>query len=250
MKRRYNGRRKYRRRNPYFNKEKQYERYSKRMTNQDPNWIDEEATISQAADLAYIDQASPLNCWVAIPQGTGQGVRARRKVHITSINMKIRMLWERTNAIAWSGPQQGTQVTLMLVVDTQTNGATTTLDNIFDNKVSGIYRNVEFRNRFKILKSKKFLVNFRNDAGATESGTTLAMGADVERNIDWYIKFKTPVTQWYTGASTGGGIGNQPGNSFHIVSYLTNSKVALKLDGTIITTYPQFEITSRTFFYD
>lgn len=95
-----------------------------------------------------------------IPQGTTDQTRIGNKIRIVKIHFKGSITWSATNDIRFG------EVRLVLVLDTQANGANPAWADIFDSSGQAVdqFRNIDNSERFKVLKEfKKRPVSFMYD---------------------------------------------------------------------------------------
>ncbi len=109
-----------------------------------------------------------------VVQGDGESNRDGRRMTMRSIMVEGQV--NIAALAAQSGANDGTQIFIALVLDTQTNGATINSEDVFVNPgasaltAASPLRNLQFSKRFRILATRKFAFaqpNMTNDTGAT-----------------------------------------------------------------------------------
>lgn len=164
-------------------------------------------------------------------EGTDINERIGKKIHVFKLKVKGSISWEaNTPASALLGP---VFFRIMLIQDTQTNGAQCASENILTNS-GDLNRNVhQFQNhnyfgRFKVLKDKEFCLNSPNTGNV--STTQFAVGG-VGRNFKFNINFRKPITVNFNNNATQT-IQDITDNSFHILCTCSSSAV-----NTFLLTY-------------
>ncbi len=109
-----------------------------------------------------------------VVQGDGESNRDGRRITMRSIYVEGQV--NIAALAAQSGANEGTQIFIALVMDTQTNGATLNSEDVFVNPgansltAASPLRNLQQTKRFRILATRKFSFdnpNMTNDTGAT-----------------------------------------------------------------------------------
>lgn len=112
-------------------------------------------------------------------------------------------------------------VFLALVLDTQTNGAFLNSEDVYTNEsasaVNAPYpmRNLLFRDRFRVIKSKCFRIPLPD---STYDGTNIEQGG-AGVTFDWYVRFKQPIIVNTVQAVTAGDITDVRDNSLQVIVF-------------------------------
>lgn len=125
-----------------------------------------DAALSATLAGSEVDPATAL-CLTAVAQGDGENQRDGRKMVVKSV--MVRGIVQIT-AIAAATLQNGMWVKICMVLDKQTNGAQLNAENVFvdptDTDLDAFtFRDLQFSNRFKVLKSMYLEVNPSAAAG-------------------------------------------------------------------------------------
>lgn len=113
-----------------------------------------------------------------IPQGVAESERVGRKVTIKSIMMHGTM----TAGVAGTG---GQTVRMLLVQDTQCNGAATTYATVMNGTNTWPFRNLDNIDRFRVLKDWKICLNAQAGVAGAWQPT--------KRFINFYKKCNIPI---------------------------------------------------------
>jgi len=143
-------------------------------------------------------------CMSVPSAGAGANQVEGSKMAIISIQIKGTI--NKAPQIDQTAAEANDNVFLALVMDTQTNGAFLNSEDVFRSggiAANGInmIRNLSFRDRFRVLKSKTFQLS---QTPISWDGTNIEQaGANVSFN--WFVKFKKPVIVNFlaTGSSAG-----------------------------------------------
>ena len=172
------------------------------------------ATTDMTASM--LDPATLLGLNV-VAQGDGASERDGRKISMTSIMVTGEVT--RPSASAQTAMVNPGIVTLYLVLDTQTNAAQTTSQNIFVNPSAdvrsnpGALRNLEFSNRYRVL-AKWTRAMPQQTTGNDAAGTFDINGVDVPFTLS--ANLKRLETHYKIGGTTSV-IANIVDNSIHLV---------------------------------
>ncbi len=158
----------------------------------------------------------------SVTQGDGEQQRDGRKMTMKSIyiNGMINIPAKTTESSA----DEASQVFIALVLDTQTNGATITSENVFVNKSAAAVlaaspmRNLEFSTRYRVLKSKQFVIqnpNIANNAAST--GNLVQQG--LQRQFKMFVDLKDLGVTFNGTTET---VANITDNSLHMIAYTSS----------------------------
>ncbi len=194
-------------------------------------FFDSENTAASFSTAWILMNPSLTSKLTAMAQGDGPQERDGRKYSMTSIHIKgfINVPPVESN----TAPAGDTIVRLVLVWDTQTNGAELTPADVMLTGVSNnvnSFRNLQFTSRFKVLWDKTFnLVVSR--AGMNEGSANL-FGAGIVR-IPFKINktFKTPISVTRSGSTAN--ISNVTDNSISIIGVGITSTPTLTYEARI-----------------
>jgi hypothetical protein len=124
-------------------------------------------------DDATISAAMTINNLTVIPEGNGESERIGRKITITNIYWRYALELNSKTAIA----DTSDIVKVMLVQDTQTNGAQFAATDLLETDEWKSFRNLANSKRFRVLYSESFAMQIQ---GATPTGAAYATGEDVK----------------------------------------------------------------------
>lgn len=171
---------------------------------------------------AELDPAT-LNCIFAPIQGDDIFNRQGRKVQILAIKISGQIGCD---------PQTGdgtadfaSIIRLHLVQDTQSNGVQLNAEDVFGavsavGEPTNMFQNPGFFGRFRVLKSKKFILQNAGITYDTASGGLLQNG--IAQIFKMNVKFQQPIIVHYN-AVNAGSVADVIDHSFHIIG-LTNSQ--------------------------
>ncbi len=200
----YHRRRNYGRRNgSYMRRNSRYGRlYSNRnrrtggYNQQDTKRVDKILTADIIAGTITVDPA-PIN---GMTVGSGEQQRIGKQAVLSSVHVF---------GVIGSGQEDSSSTfhnssvyEVMLVLDTQTNGAIFTAADLFETAAAGELglRHWEFISRFKILKKQ----NIWCDVATSETSVTAQMMLEQTKKVNLRYKFNPPLKVRYKG--TGGAI--------------------------------------------
>lgn len=184
------------------------------------------SAIPNVADASSGEKnPSATICLNSITQGDGEQQRDGRKATMKSIyiNGRVNIPRQTTQALA----DDGTNIIICLVKDTQTNGALLNSEDVFANPSasallgSSLFRNLKFTKRFQVLASVKLTfgnMNMVNDTGAT--GNTNQSGTTQTFSMYKKLGFST----LYSAATET--IANITDNSLSMIAYCDNGELA------------------------
>lgn len=162
------------------------------------------------------------NCLNAIAIGSGPSDRDGRQVVIKSIHIKGTIRWPSTSGAQTATAPVFPACMLALVWDKQTNAAQATSETIFTNKsgnancATAVFRNLEYTQRYQILKKKTW-----NMQPVTPYWNGLTTGTDIrvpskEISFTWNVKCAIPVN---FNTTNGGTVADIVDNSLHLVGF-------------------------------
>lgn len=162
-----------------------------------------------------------VNCISAPAQGDGGSDRDGRKIVAKYLNIKgsvrFSTLTNQTASI------DANRLFVAVVLDTQTNGAQLNSEDVFTNPRAATttadapLRNLNFAERFKILKSETFKLQ---DPNFSWDGTNLEINGMCEQ-FDWYIPLKNLKIAF--NATTAAGVASVLDNSIHLIAFSTTT---------------------------
>ena len=181
---------------------------------QELKYVDYEYGPSAIQSNLIDGEADPLTalCLNAIAQGDGNTQRDGRRVVMHSVHVKGRIHFANVNVSTPSSPM----CRLMLVLDTQTNGAQLSADNVLQNTTTTLetlaWRNLQYSQRFRVLWDRMYKLEPRGLAfiNAANQYTTLA-------SAKFMINKKLALVTNYSG--TAATIATITDNSLHIICY-------------------------------
>lgn len=155
-----------------------------------------------ASAIPNVDhQGLPL---LTIPQGTSQEQRVGAKITITSIQCKGHIIWNGTTVTP------GEIVKVVLVLDTQANGANALWTEVMDIQNVHSFVNLTNSHRFRILKEWKVVPT--NSSFFTTNGTVDNFIKSAPTLIEWFGRLNVPIM--YSGAT--GGIAEVRSNNLEL----------------------------------
>jgi len=159
-----------------------------------------------------------VGCLSCPAQGDTEQSRDGKRIVIDSLVIKGNVNFNSSASQAVTEP---VKVFVAIILDSQTNGAQLSSEEVFKNLSADAVqncaplKNLLSGNRFRILKSHVFDVT---PTGIASAGAVARFG--VQREFDWYIPFKggMPVN---LNAGTTANVGNVIDNSLHVVAFAT-----------------------------
>jgi len=189
------------------------------------------ATPSFALDCTggEMDPSSTLSL-ASMAQGDGPSDRDGKKAVIKSVQVKGMV--SVGNSVLAAVPSTVQRVYVALVLDTGTNGALLSSEDVFQNFAAQLptnsspFRNLLWNNRFRILKSQVFDVTPYDTTFV--AANTYAHGA-TSKQFDWYVPLDLPVNFKDTTALTA----NVVDNSLHIIAFQTGANGKLHYNARV-----------------
>jgi len=162
-------------------------------------------------------QTAP-GCISAIAQGDGESNRDGRKCTLTSIHLRGSVILDPRSDTSTS--VGGTTVRVLVVQDTQTNGAQLNSEDVIlaATNVEHSFRNLQFTKRFKILKDQTFAMKYPSASGTS---VTNDVNGDI-KNFKWNFKVNIPVIHKANTAV----IASITDNSIHVIAFCSQNGVA------------------------
>ncbi len=163
-----------------------------------------------------------------VTQGDGESQRDGRKLTMRSIYIdgQVNVGSQSSKNTA----DEGTQVFIALVLDTQTNGATIVSENVFKNVGANTItaampmRNLKFTKRFKVLAVRHF--KMQNTAIANDTGSTGGVIiAGLTQRFKIYKRLNVEVN--YSGTSET--VANIVDNSLHLIAWCSSVTLVPKI---------------------
>lgn len=184
-------------------------------------FVDRVLTSSVLTNVWTTGEHDPATTGLSpVAQGDGESNRDGRRYEIHSI--QITGFVQTTSQKANSIPPADVVVRIALVLDKQTNAAQIAAENVFT--VAAVpdtdgYRNLQFIERFQVLKEKRFKLNLT--AATTNEGAvdSFSCGA-VKHLFKMSYKWKTPLK--VNMKDTTAVISNVLDNSLHVIAVADN----------------------------
>lgn len=156
----------------------------------------------------------------SVGQGNGESQHLGRKFTVTDI--LIRGFFGSTSVKAQTNPIDNEIVRIIVVLDTQTNGAQLNAEDVMaDGTGSSVhtFRNLQFVKRFKVLKDKSFVFNHQ---GQSNEGAVNSFAAPQSLvPFKFNIKFKKGLVVNTT--NTAAIIADMQDNSVHVIACGTDT---------------------------
>ncbi len=146
-----------------------------------------------------------INNTGVIVQGNSESERIGRKITLRSINIRGAL---KLNA-ATTAASSANEFRIMIVQDTQTNGAIFAATQLLETDTIESFRNLANSSRFKVLKTKEISLNA---GGAAPSGAALVFG-EAHRRFTMNIPCAIPIE--YDNSSTDGAITSVRSNNIY-----------------------------------
>lgn len=184
-----------------------------------------EGTIAQTIGGSLVDPIVS-NCLHGIDQGDGEQQRDGRKYTILNVNLRGYVLFGEQAATAVTSDH----VRIVVVLDTQTNGAQLTETDVLDNfhgdndLQSTSFRNLQYTKRFKILKD--FTIRKPTTGIGQGSGVDQVKSNACTRYFKININFKKGLEILSTG--TTGTVATIVDNSIHVMAISVNNNNTLR----------------------
>lgn len=179
----------------------------------------ERSTTTLTTSWAHYNDGT-MQCLNGLVQNSTESGRIGRRVQIHSIHIRgfFNTLANLSNAV----PQGSHLVRVLLVLDTQTNGAQGPANLIMDTTGAQdlfAFRNLEYTTRFKVLWDRQMMITSPQGAEGASASHYCALGL---KGFKINKTFKTPIGVTYSDA--GGTVAAVTDNSLHIIA-LVNSSV-------------------------
>lgn len=168
-----------------------------------------DVTISATPSVTGMTLLAHLNI---IAAGDGGNQRTGRKISVEKV--QLHLLLTRSVASPTSDP---CTARIAIIQDRQTNGAQFAAADLMEQDSLSGFRNLENRNRFKVLFSQ--VVDLTSVAYPVS--TDVVYQGPSQRFVEAFIKFKRAQQAEYS--STTGVVGEQTSNSFWVVCWVTDA---------------------------
>lgn len=176
-----------------------------------------ETAVSTTTAGSEADPGAGISCLNAVTQGDGESQRDGKKIMMRSIELRGRV--GALNLADDADPPASYTVRVLLVLDTQTNGAQLNSEDVLLDQGGTKYldnRNLQYSSRFRILWDKYFTIEpFHAMADGANTGA-FSMKDQIFRV---YRKLNIPVN--YTGTTEA--IANITDNSLHVIALGNNA---------------------------
>lgn len=170
-------------------------------------------------------------CLNAVPQNDTMSGRDGSKIIMKSI--QLNGVVRTGSQTAQTAADNGVDIFVALVLDTQTNSAQLNSEDVFTNPLANAVlathplRNMSFTSRFKVLKTEVFKFGYptmvRSNTLATDPIQHTQAGEI--QPFSWYVKLPDIQTQWATG-NTDGAITAITSNTLHVIAFCNNTDTA------------------------
>lgn len=175
-----------------------------------------DGAIVQTVAGAEADPATFL-CLSAVAQGDGESDRDGKQIRVTGIYMRGQVLFAADSAS--SALPLGDYVRILIICDTQTNGAQFNAEDVLadttDTDLDSLaLRNLQYTQRFTILKDETIARPYIGFTGTVATPSYAAGGVMVPFKIN--IPFKTNIPVNFN--TTTGVIGAVVDNSIHVIA--------------------------------
>ncbi len=165
-----------------------------------------------------------------VVQGDGESQRDGRKITMKSIYIEGQV--KTAGQAGQSATDNQALVFIALVLDTQCNGATINSEDVYVNPgangvtAAGPLRNLQFTKRFKVLATRRFIIqnpNMVNDTGST--------GGVIQNGLSKRFKiFKNLGNLQVTYSATTETVANITDNCLHMVAFVSNTALAPQIN--------------------
>ncbi len=175
------------------------------------------------------DDAGTVQCVSAVAQGDGESNRDGRVYHINSLHMQGRFSVNAVESAAFPGTDLIARI--VVVWDTQTNGAQLTATSVMDGGQTDdhdAFRNLQFTKRFRVLFDRKVLLPIQT---TNEGAINLFANNDMSKLWKFNHTFKTPIKVICNG--TTGVIASITDNSIHVIGVANSATVQLSYQSRI-----------------
>lgn len=186
------------------------------------------ATVaSPASDCSGGEQdPATVNCLNAMAIGDEATERIGKQISMTHLQIAGTVERAENSNTAINLPPASGECTVVLLLDTQANGATFNSEDVYKNLVGNaegnacLLRNLEYSKRFKVIKKRVFSLDYKSITAYDDSGTPKLDFAGVSVPFEWNIDLKGLKTD-YKGSTAG--IGNVLNNALHVMALATTT---------------------------
>ncbi len=165
-----------------------------------------------------------------VTQGDGESQRDGRKITMRSIY--IDGVIDCAKQAGQGSADNATGIFIALVLDTQTNGATISSEQVFLNPGANAitaatpFRNLQFTKRFKVLATRRFIMQDANIANATSfSADNGIIAGGIQKRFKIFKKLVLETQ--YSGTTET--VANITDNSLHVIAFCTDTGMAPKI---------------------
>ncbi len=209
-------------------KRTKYQRASRGgMMGQELKFIDHSVAgtaLATSTTGAELDPVSNVNCLNACAQADGESDRDGRKCIIKSLHIRGRLALD---AAAGATVASGRLVRILVVHDKQTNGLQLNSEDVLLGGADPVtsHRNLQFTNRFRVLKDQIFHLNTQAAAG---NGTANDSAAFLQY-FNWNFKLNIPTIYSATTAV----IASITDNSLHVIALADAAGVTMLYESRV-----------------
>lgn len=166
-------------------------------------------------DIGGIAPTMEFSNLTVVPQGDTESQRIGRKISIKSVDFKGTL----TLAAATVATSTSDNVRMMLVLDTQTNGAQFAATDLLESDSYFSFNNLANSGRFRVLKKMEYSLSAD---GAAASGAAFTFG-EVTRRVGFHYKCDIPIE--YDNSATTGAITTVRSNNVFIVTQASTGNI-------------------------
>lgn len=159
-----------------------------------------------------------------VPQGDEESQRIGRKIRVKSVDFKGTL----TLAPATVATSTSDNIRVMLVLDTQTNGAQFAATDLLETDSYFSFNNLANSGRFRVLKKLQYSLSAQ---GAAATGAAFTFG-EVTRNISFHHNCDVPI-EYDNSANTGAITTVRSNNLFIVTQASTGNIVTIAGDARI-----------------
>lgn len=164
------------------------------------------------ADPTTVGAQTSVGCLNAVAQGDGESNRDGRKMLMKAIQINGVLQLGQTETTGLNSPHF---VHIALVLDTQTNGAQLSAEQVFNDPTSALidaytFRNLQYASRFRVLASKK--ITLQSQIAASDVGDAFRSGAVLK---PFSINKKLNMAVLHNGTTAS--VTNITDNSLHLI---------------------------------
>lgn len=176
--------------------------------------------MSHTVAGSEVDPAT-VNCLNAVAQGDGESQRDGRRCTITSVHVSGYIRRQR-QALS-SDAAVAVRVKLVLLLDTQTNGAQFNAEDVFVEPTNGVlasctFRNLQYQKRFRVLGTK--IITLNPQSGAGPHIDYLHWGEGMEA-FEFHKEFKSGLEVNHSGTTAA--VSSITDNSIHLMAVVDES---------------------------